>query len=197
MLVLIYLCCAVITDAHVVARVDDTLTGIPSIYHVDCKTIVDSLSTMYLFCTKHRKLLHAMVSQPHKDNATNPSNHTTFSNLSTPQREERLHNMIKENKRMKLVIERIKGKISALIESNGVRVGDDLHEELKDIVEKWTVQVNATYPEGSFQHLFWEQQQKTGSLKCYEKQDASIYLHREPSDIIHITLQLQLALVQI
>ena len=66
---------------------------------------------------------------------------------------------------MKLVIERMKGKISALIESNGVRVSDDLHEELKDIVEKGTVEVNATYPEGSFQRLFWEQQQKAGSVK--------------------------------
>ena len=30
LLVLIYHCCAVITDTHVVARVDDTLTGFPS-----------------------------------------------------------------------------------------------------------------------------------------------------------------------
>lgn len=87
-----------------------------------------------------------MVSQPHIDS----SSHTTFTNLSTPQREEHLRNMQEENKRMKLVMERMKQKISALIETNGVRVDDDLHEDLKDVVENGTVQVNATYPEGSF-----------------------------------------------
>ena len=43
-----YHCCAVITDAHIVARIDDTLTGFPSIYHVDCEVIVDSLNTQAL-----------------------------------------------------------------------------------------------------------------------------------------------------
>lgn len=45
----------------------------------------------------------------------------------------------------------MKQRISALIETNGVEVDDDLQEELKDLAEN---EVNAMYPEGLFQRLF-------------------------------------------
>ena len=68
------------------ARVHDTLTGFPSIHHADCEVIIDSQSIRCQPCTKHRKSLHAMVSQRHKYLGVDSSSHTTFANLNTPKR---------------------------------------------------------------------------------------------------------------
>ena len=49
--------------------------------------------------------------------------------------------------------------------AHGVAVDDDLHNDLKTIVEENSKQVHATYPEGSYQRVFWDQQVKASSLK--------------------------------
>lgn len=151
----------------VAAYVDNQRTGTFSIYHANCEQLVEygCKSKRCLPCTKHRKSLCAMVSRPHKDKGTDHSSHTTYSALHTPEREERFRSMQKENKRLKLMLERLQQRISDVSDVCGVVVDDDLHRDLKTIVGENSEQVHAMYPKGSFQRVFWDQQEKASSLR--------------------------------
>ena len=53
-----------------------------------------------------------MILQPRKDKGTDHSSHMTYSALHTPEREECFRSMQKENKRLKLILERLQQRIS-------------------------------------------------------------------------------------
>ena len=74
----------------------------------------------------------------------------TCSALHTPEREEHFRSMQKENRRLKLMLERSQQKLSDMSDVNGVAVDDDLHNDLRTTVEENSKQVHATYPKGSF-----------------------------------------------
>lgn len=152
---------------EVVAKLDSVRTGNLSVYHVNCEVLINS--TTYpprcAHCKKHRKCLNAMVSRTHKDERTHPSSHTNYSYLSTPEKDERLHRLHAESKVIKLRISRLEKKITELINDDGVCVEDDLHDDIKQIVSDSTEQIYSSYQPDTFQHLFWKQQLKAGSLK--------------------------------
>ena len=150
-----------------VARVDDKRLGTSSIFHVDCNILVSSVlkSGRCSACTKHRKSLSTMASRPKSDDRTHPSSHTTYAALTTPEKEERLHRLHRENARLKSQIARLREKISTAVDRDGVTVDSELNEDLKDMVEKSRDEVHKSYPEGTFQRIFWEEQEKAMSLK--------------------------------
>ena len=149
-----------------VARVDKRL-GTPSIFHVDCNIIVISMlkSGRCLACTKHRKSLNTMASRPKSHDRTHPSSHTTYAALMTPEKEESLHRLHHENVRLKSQIARLREKINTAVDRDGVTVDSELNEDLKDMVEKSRDEVYKSYSEGTFQRIFWEEQEKAMSLK--------------------------------
>ena len=53
-----------------------------------------------------------VILQPHKDKGTDHSSHMTYSALHTPEREECFRSMQKENKSLKLILERLQQRIS-------------------------------------------------------------------------------------
>jgi len=106
-----------------------------------------------------------VASRSSSDDKTHPSSHTTYATLSEPEKEERLHRLHSENARLKLQIGRLKEKIVSAVERDGVIVDPDLHEDLKDMVATSRNEVHKLYPEGSFERLFWEEQEKAMSLK--------------------------------
>ena len=150
-----------------VARVDDKRLGTPSIFHVDCNIIVTLAfkSERCVACTKHRKSLNTMASRPKSDDRTHPSSYTTYAALTTPEKEERLHRMHRDNVRLKSQIARLREKISTAVNNDSITVDGELNEDLKDMVEKSRDEVHKSYPEGSFQRMFWEEQEKAMSLK--------------------------------
>ena len=154
------------TGKSVVARVDSERLGSSSIFHVDCEIILDSTSKSgrCSACTKHRKSLNTMASRTHRDDRTHPSSHTAFSLLNTPEKEERLHRMHRENVCLKSQIARLREKISTAVSNDGVNVDPELNEDLKDMVEKSRDEIHKTYPEGSFERVFWGEQEKAMSL---------------------------------
>ena len=70
-----------------------------------------------------------------------------------------------ETKKAKLCIAQLKKRISAATVRDGAELDDELSNELKSIMAAKTQQVYSTYPEGSFQRLFWDQQQTALSFK--------------------------------
>ena len=119
----------------VVAQVDDKRLRTPSIFHVDCNIIVISAfkSGRCAACTKHRKSLNTMASWPKSNDRTHPSSHTTYAALTTPEKEERLHQMQCDNVRLKLQIARLREKISTAVNNNSVTI------VLKDVSSRDTI----------------------------------------------------------
>ena len=105
-----------------------------------------------------------MASRTHRDDRTHPSSHTAFSLLNTPEKEECLHWMHRENVGLKSQIARLREKISTAVSNDGVNVDPELNEDLKDKVEKSRDEIHKTYPEGSFERVFWGEQEKAVSL---------------------------------
>ena len=147
--------------SEIVATVDYNRTGVPSIYHVKCEILIKANPSMKICecCKKYRKTLTAMASRKQKDtDRTDPSSHTAYVHLSTPEKNERLSRLHKDNKRAMLEIKRLKQKISAAITLDGVSLSDELHDDVKMMASAATKQIYSEYPENSFQRLFWEQQ---------------------------------------
>ena len=93
-----------------------------------------------------------MVSRPQKDEHTHPSSHTAYINLSTPEKDERLGLLHKENRKARLQIKRLKQKIEAVAIQQGVCISNELHSDIKLIASRFILY--SKYPEDSFQQLF-------------------------------------------
>ena len=152
-----------------VATVDSKRSGFPSIFHKDCEVLVESSEPQKVLrcqaCVKHRKLLCTMAACTLKDDGTSHSSHTTYANLHSFEKDQRLHNMAKELSKFRQRNKHLKKRIDAAVKTVGVTVDSALHNDLKEVMEKETDKVYAAYPEELFPHLFLEQQQKAASLK--------------------------------
>ena len=152
-----------------IAILDSSRSGSPSVYHADCEILVDSSTTSgrCSSCTRHRKALASMATRanrPPRNEHTHPSSHTTYAALNTPEKDERLRRLSYEAKKSKQRIDRLREKIAASVRFNPAGVDESLDQDLRNIVSESNSEVRATYPEGSFQRIFWEEQQKAQSL---------------------------------
>ena len=152
---------------NTVAAIDKTRTGYFSIYHAECDILItsDQECSQCKCCKKYKKTLTAMLSRRLKDQKTHPSSHTTYANLSSSEKDERLRNIHQENKKANLRISRLKQKISDVTSQDGVLLDDEMHKDMKAMMNASTNQVHSMYPEGSFQQVFWDQQQTACSLQ--------------------------------
>ena len=157
----------IIVEEHIVAVVDFTQTGFPSLFHMEYELLIkrSNYGARCSACSKHRKSLTAMKCRKQKDSdKTNPSSHTSYSCLSTPQKDERLRRLQQEKKKVKLCVDRLKQKIVAATDSDGVVLDDELHEDLKNMAVDCSKEVHESCPEDTFRRLFWDQQQQASSL---------------------------------
>ena len=92
-----------------------------------------------------------MVSRPQKDDRTNHSSHTTYANLSTPEKNQRLTLLHQENRKAQQQIRRLNQKLEAITIQQGVSLSDELHNDIKQIASTNTQEINSRYPENSFQ----------------------------------------------
>ena len=143
-------------------------TGQPSVHHTDCEVLVghDKCPGRCPPYSQHRNSLRAIVAraQSLKDVHTNPSSHTNFSALNTPDKNERLRRLCIKAKNCKRRVDRLMEKKFVATATTKADVDESLDADLHSMMSNCTDLVNSTYPEGSFQRLFWEQQQKTASL---------------------------------
>lgn len=60
---------------------------------------------------------------------------------------------------------RLKLKLQEAIEKDGVVVDSATHTDLQEIMSNHETQITTMYPEDSFQHIFWRQQQQAAKVK--------------------------------
>lgn len=146
----------------------DTL-GFSTIRHYSCELIIGEKAGIRCEkCERYRKSLTSMLNRPQRESTSDrvkPTSHTNFSKLSSPEKNDRLHNLHHANRLMKQQLERIKRRITQVIEQDGIMVDETTHSDFKTILEENAKRTTTSFPPGSFQHLFWEQQQQASSVK--------------------------------
>lgn len=147
------------------AVVESSRKGYPSVYHIECEFFVTEETERCSACTKHRKSLRAMASRSARGERTHPSSHTQYSALSTPEKDERLRRLHLETKRSKRSLSRLREKLELMSSRSFLVVDETLDSDIRSMVQESRETVKATYPEDSFQRIFWEQQEKAASVK--------------------------------
>ena len=153
------------TGSRTIATLESSRGEMPSIYHANCEVLVTGDSRKCKHCKKHRKSLCAMACRERKDDVTDPSSHTNYACLHTPEKHERLSRNQKEKQRLSRKVVELESKLAAATEQVGVTLDDKLHNDMKKIGASLMKQVYDSYPEGSFQRLFWDQQIKASGFK--------------------------------
>ena len=144
---------------------DSDRTGVPSIYHVKCEVLISQGSSICDRCKKHHKSLCAMASRDHKDEITDPSSHTNYTYLSTPEKNDRLSRLHKENRKLTFWVTQLEQKLLAVTAQDGITLTDELHNDMKKMAAACTTQIHSTHRDGSFPRLFWDQQVKASGYK--------------------------------
>ena len=88
-----------------------------------------------------------------------------FGFLSTPEKINRLHNLHQANRQLKQWLEWVNQQIRHLIDQDGIVLNEETHSDMKTIMKDNAKEVTNSFPEGSFQQLFWQQQQQAASVK--------------------------------
>jgi len=106
-----------------------------------------------------------MASRSSKDDHSHPSSHTPYAALSTPEKDECLHRLHLETKKAKLRLDRLQEKLEIASTKSHVAVDEALDSDIRSMAHEGRDAVMEAYPNDSFQRIFWEQQERTASLK--------------------------------
>ncbi len=141
-----------------------------TIRHVTCSLLVESASTRCTQCSRYCKTLLTFQSKLlHQSSQTTdktaPDSHVNFRYLSTPDKHDCLQRLHHLQRCTKLKVERIRQKLALAIKEGSVEVDETTHYDLQEIATSKTQEVTKTFPEDSFQHLFWEQQKAATEKK--------------------------------
>ena len=96
---------------------------------------------------------------------TDISSHTNYWYLSPSEKEKRLcelHNAIISSKKL---LQQLKDRLAKSIDDIGVKVDQQMNDDLIYIMKNNEKLVKLEFPPHSFPHLCWEQQMKAGSAK--------------------------------
>ena len=150
----------------IAATIDSNRTGVPSIFHVNCEILIAQGSQRCCCCKRHRKSLCAMATRNHKDDdRTNPSSHTNYSCLNPAEKDVRMARIHKETRKLSSRVAQLEDRLAAAVISDGVTLTNELNDDMIKITTACTKKVYSTFPEGSFQRLFWDQQVKANNYK--------------------------------
>ena len=118
-------------------------------------------------CHSHRKVLNSLLLRhtKHRHDTCEPSSHTNYRYLNTPQKVERLHKFRSFVRVCHQKVERLKKRATAIIEEEGIAVDEEINEDLGSIMRENSPKITEKYPADSFARIFWEQQLKAASLK--------------------------------
>ena len=118
-----------------------------------------------IFC--NRSTLHAFVSRQKKRSPAlfHPGSHINDRYLSTPERKRRLTSIRHRNKALQLKIERLKVKMEAVIEDQGVILDEATSTDLQQIMMEEEKQLGESLAQDSFKSIFWQQQKNAFGRK--------------------------------
>ena len=104
-----------------------------------------------------RKLYHRWNTKRYTSptQLTSSTSHTNFRFLDTPEKQQRYRNLKSHSNAAE---RKLKEAIQRLTHQQGVEIEPDMHDDLHRVMKEFDGEVRQKYPEGSFRHLFWEQQ---------------------------------------
>lgn len=153
-----------------VAFCDDSDVLKPTIRTSACYIICGPGSNHCLPCREYRCILNAMLHRHRKREEAgpgggDPSSHTNYRYLSTPEKSERMKRLHQSARLYHRQVDRTKARLAAAIEERGILVDGELHGDLSQIMQDNSTKVLESYPADSFARIFWEQQLQANRQK--------------------------------
>ena len=120
---------------------------------------------LYYYCVcvcTCRSSLHSLATREKRQssNQAAPNRRSNYRYLSSPEKIQRLHQLRKNELAMKKKIDRLKAKLSKILEDESVVLDDDTSLDLRQIMEEEEPAVLDGSPKNSFQVMFWSQQKE-------------------------------------
>ena len=128
----------------------------------DCEMIVHEVKCDA--CKAYRPNLRSLRSRRKQQINVTPTKRTNavsrvnFRYLNTPEKVARMSSCSTEAKVAKKEVKRLKERLKALAEKEGICADNDLHSDLTETIGGQSDEVRKAFPPGTFARLFWEQQ---------------------------------------
>ena len=123
-----------------------------------CEVLTTSLKCSQ--CVTYRNTLRTMYHRWNKRTVPSSSSHTNDRWLTPAEKDAKSTMLRQRAKSAESALRYMKKKIEISNKKLGVEVDDDLHGGLQSILSENSSSILEKYPEGSFHHLFWNQQVK-------------------------------------
>ena len=98
------------------------------------------------------------------EDRTCPSSHTNYIYLTSEEKSIQLYRLQHDKRMLQQQLRRLQNVISESIATKGVTLDEELHDDISQLIKDHTKDVHSNYEEGTFQHLFWEQQTMANSV---------------------------------
>ena len=89
------------------------------------------------------------------------SSHMNYRYLNSSEKTERMKAMCKDNRALEMKMKRLEAKLASVFESDGVALDETTSNYMERMIEEHDNGIMRETEEGSFQHIFWQQQKKT------------------------------------
>lgn len=111
-------------------------------------------------CRQHHKTLYSLLTRHQRvghKKCTDPASHVNYRYLSSSQKDQCLHQLHRVDQQR---IIRLRTTLQQSVQKRGASVDEDIHQDLRQIIDKKVKQVNDAYPPGSFARVFWDNQKR-------------------------------------
>ena len=105
----------------------------------------------------------SMTSRETKQQSAPASVHKNFRYMSTEEKDQHIQRLTLDKRAVKAWMAHLNNKLACQTEEKGVLVDDSMEEDFIHIAADHQMQILESYPEESFQHLFWKQELQTTS----------------------------------
>lgn len=141
-----------------------------TVRHVKClwKLPESSSGSRCQYCKQYRSVLRSGLNRLLKQDqqrtqSCDPSSHTNYRYLSTPEKIERMKNLHEVVRSKERLIQTLRKKIDHVIQEEGIEVDEAMHNDLVTIMKKHGQSDDNL--SDNFKDIFWQQQLRAASLK--------------------------------
>lgn len=99
------------------------------------------------------------------EDISDTSSHSNERYLNTPEKKAKMTKLKERAQAAEKQVKVLKDKIREIMQQQGDTLDPDLNSDFVSIMNSNSDRINASYPEGSFARLFWEEQLKAASVK--------------------------------
>ena len=141
-----------------------------TIRHVSCYWLLsDCTKDRCPVCVQYRESflrskLRSVLDDTKQD-GSEASSHVNHRYLDTPTKLRKIKNLQSLVRKQNRQIKTLQEKLSIHIQTSGIKLNNDAHDELSVLMQKYGKSVIEEYGEDSFQSVFWMQQMKALTTK--------------------------------